>query len=336
MLQLKKNIPFEAGFAVFPDQRAVDSLIACIKATFTISNHGKVAIAADQAPLVYADEYWGEPGVSSLKYAGEMHLPKPATDIVLIGHAQIKDRRPVRQLEVMLTAGHLKKVVRVTGDRWWVSSRPTPPMSFETMPLIYERAFGGCHEINGKVLYEPRNPVGRGFAGNRRNKALDKLPLPNLEDPRQLLTDPAQQPPPAGFGYISPSWLPRKQYAGTYDATWQKKRAPYLPRDFDARFFNAAHPELICSGYLQGGEPIQIMNVSPHGPLVFKLPTCRMQVSVTVAGSVETPALNLETIIIEPDAQRFSMIWRGIMACDKKALKIEQITMDLLELDLGK
>ena len=333
MLQLKNKTPFEAGIAVLPDQNGVDSLIIIIKATFSLN--GKVDVAAEQVPLIYADEYWGEPGQSSLKYASEMHLLKPATDIALVGHAQAFDRRPVHQFDVTLSAGNLRKVMRVSGDRWWISSRPTPPRPFETMPLVYERAFGGLHKINDEVLFEPRNPVGSGFAGKRKNRELDKLPLPNLEDPRSLISSPGDCPPPAGYGFIAPSWLPRKIYAGTYDEKWQKNRAPFLPADFDSRFFNAAHTELVSNGYFKGGEPIEAVNVCAQGHLRFKLPICQMETSVSVAGKKENPTLNLETVLIEPDELRFSMLWRGALACDKKALKIEQINIDLQQLILN-
>jgi hypothetical protein len=236
-------------------------------------------------------------------------------------------------LDVTLLVGNVKKIVRVFGDRQWISSRPSAPMSFETVPLVYESAFGGSHQTDDEVLFEPRNPVGKGFAGKRKNKELEQLPLPNIEDPRHLLSGPGDIPAPAGFGYIAPSWDPRKMYAGTYDEKWQKHRAPYLPDDFNPRFFNAAHPELVYAGFLEGGEPVQVANASPYGPLGFRLPVCRMEAVVSLAGNKEKPPLNLETLLIEPDHMRFSMLWRGIVACDKKALKIEQIDIDLKQLD---
>jgi hypothetical protein len=333
VLQLKNKTPFEAGIAVFPDQHGVDSLIIIVKATFSLN--GKVDVASEQIPLIYADEYWSDPGQSSLKYASEMHLPKPSTDIVLVGRAQAYDRRPVHQLDVMLSAGNLKKVIRIFGDRWWVSSRPTPAMTFETMPLVYERAFGGLHKIDDEILFEPRNPVGRGFAGKRKDQELDRLPLPNLEDPRRLIYSPNNCPPPACFGFIASSWHPRKNYAGTYDEKWQKNRAPFLPTDFDSRFFNTAHPELVSNGYFKGGEPIEAVNVNEHGNMRFKLPICQMKTSVRVAGKEENPAMNLETILIEPDELRFRMLWRGALPCDKKSLKVEQIKIDLKQLILN-
>ena len=93
MLQLQNHTPFEAAFFVFPDADGVDTLFVAVKATFGFGPKG-VAIAAKQCPVTLADEYWGEPAKSSLKYASEAHLCKPATDIVLVGSAYAPSGRP--------------------------------------------------------------------------------------------------------------------------------------------------------------------------------------------------------------------------------------------------
>jgi len=72
MLQLKNKTQFEATIAVFPNENAVDTLYVIVKATFLSGN--KIEIAKNQSSIVMADEYWGEPGQSSLKYASELHL----------------------------------------------------------------------------------------------------------------------------------------------------------------------------------------------------------------------------------------------------------------------
>jgi hypothetical protein len=340
MLQLKNKTPFEAGIAVFPDENCIDTLYITIKTTFEIGMTLKVA--DEQVPIVYADEYWGEPGQSSLKYASEVHLTKPSTDIIMMGEACAPEKRPVSSLDVTLAVGDRKKIVRVFGDRKWIPTKKRlkiyPPAPFETMPLIYERAFGGEHIIDeekGEILFESRNPVGVGFRGKRSGKELAGAMLPNLEDPAQMITNPGDQPTPACFSYVSPSWDPRKSYAGTYDEAWQQKRSPYLPDDFDNHFFNAAHPDLVARKYLTGGEPVTITNMSPDGPLSFKLPICEMQTDTIVAGKTQIPPLNLETVLIEPNDSRLTMIWRAAIQCDKKALKVEQVDINLKNLKVN-
>ncbi len=337
MLQLKNTTPFKTAISVFPDEKGIETLYVAVKATFVIGS--KLEIADIQQTIIMADEYWGEPGKSSLKYASELHLTKPSTDIVMIGEACAPDKRPVTQLDVELAVADRKKVVRVFGDRQWtngiVGLRMTPPAPFERMPLVYERAFGGVHEVDPEkqqILFDARNPVGTGFKGKKSKNELAGTLLPNLEDLAGLITKPGDKPSPACFGYVAPSWEPRKSFAGTYNDAWQRKRAPYLPEDFDSRFFNAAHPDFIFNRYLKGGELVSIVNMSPRGPMKFKLPVCQIETAVGIAGKKENLNLNMETVLLEPNEFRVSMLWRAAVACDKKALKVEQIDIGLQSL----
>lgn len=340
MLQLKNNSPFEAEIALFPDEDGIDTLYTAIKATFTIAN--KIEISEEQQPVVMADEYWGEPLETSLKYASEVHLTKPSTDIVMIGEACAQDKRPVTQLDVALAIAGVRKTVRIFGNRHWDSGflglNMTPPDPFDSMPIVYEKAFGGFHEVDKesqKKLYEARNPIGIGFKGKKTKKELNGARLPNLENPAQLIKKPGDQPMPACFSYVSSSWMPRASYAGTYDEKWMKKRAPYLAKDFDSRFFNAASPDLVYKGYLKGGEPVTITNMSLNGNIKFTLPVCELETSVRIAGSIENPPVNLETVLLEPNESRFSMLWRSAVKCDKKTLKVEQIDINLKNLRIN-
>ena len=206
-------------------------------------------------------------------------------------------------------------------------TRPTP---FKTMAMVYEKAYGGTHFANGQmVASETRNPVGRGFAGSRKADEMNGVPLPNLEDPNALIREYSDQPAPACFGYCAPNWQPRAAYAGTYDDAWQTTRAPYLPVDFDKRFFNMAHPDLIYPGYLQGGEPVTVTHMHPSGPLKFDLPQVNLVTQIRVADRVEQPAFHLETLVLEPNQHKVSMVWRSAMPCDKQMLKIGEINVGI-------
>lgn len=339
MLQLKNNTPFKATITLFPNEAGIDTLYVIVKATFSLDASLQIKVADEQLPLTMADEYWGKPGASSLKYASDAHLCKPATDVVLVGQAWSPGGKVVPWLDVGLAVAERKKLIRVFGDRTWAhdGKQVSTPKPFETMPLVYERAFGGVHVVDGetpKVLAEERNPVGAGFRGARADAEIAGLPLPNLEDPAGLVQQVGDKAVPACFGFVAPNWQPRRGFAGTYDAAWQQNRSPYLPEDFDGRFVNAAHPDLIFDNYLQGGEPIQLLHLCSEPRIGFALPMCRLDAEVQVAGSPERPPLNLETLLIEPDDARFSMTWRGQVQCDKKALKVEQVTINLADLEL--
>lgn len=327
MLQLKNRTPFSAQLALFPNQKGVDTLYIVAKATFNIGRQW--TLADEQKMPLGADEYWSDdPATSSIKYASDLHIGKPATDVIMVGHAWAPEGTQVSQQDVALSVGHVRKYIRVFGDRQWDNGYISSPLPFNAMPMVYERAFGGVHKTDGKIVAaEVRNPVGCGFAGKRRVKEMNGLALPNLEDPRQLLQCIGDVVNPAGFGFIAPHWQPRVSFAGTYDEKWQTKQAPYLPADFDLRFFNMAHPDLIYPGYLTGGEPVQISGVNPNGVLQFNLPELTLRADVSIRSRLEQPRFNLETVIIEPDELLLDMTWKAAMPCDKEALKIREVVV---------
>ena len=106
------------------------------------------------------------------------------------------------------------------------------------------------------------------------------------------------------------------RFAGTYDAAWQSGQSPYLPDDFDPRFFQCAAPEFTFDRYLTGGEPVQLAGVLPDGPIQFAVPDGWIAVSVTIAGAEQQPPAHLETLVIEPDKNRATLTWRASQPCD--------------------
>ena len=167
MLQLRNRTPFSAGMTVLPDPAGMETVFVAVKASFAMTP--SIRVAEQQAPLTLADEFWGDPDTTSLRYGTEMHLAKPGTDVVLVGHAWPTAARRVERLDVRLAVGKAESTIRVFGDRTWrggmVSASMTPPQPFESMPLRYERAFGGVERNAGGtvVAFEERNPVGVGF-----------------------------------------------------------------------------------------------------------------------------------------------------------------------------
>jgi hypothetical protein len=328
VLQVENQTPFVPAMFVLPGLSGIDTVYVTVKATFEIGQ-GKVRVAEKQASLIPADVYWGDPAQSSLKYAGEVHLCKPATDVVLVGEAYAPGGRPVPHFGLSLAVGKLKRVIHVFGDRTWKSgalgltaSKPAP---IAKMPLRFERAYGGRHDVGeGRFLAEMRNPVGVGFLGKRSVSDMKETPLPNLEDPRHAIVSVSDHPMPAGVGYVAPAWQPRMSFAGTYDEAWRKKRAPYFPTDFDPQFFLAAPPDQVYPGYLQGGEPVEIINGAPEGVQRFKVPECLFDVEVSIAGEAHRPQLRIETLLLEVDQGRLSILWRGAVPCDKRVLQIEE------------
>ena len=51
----------------------------------------------------------------------------------------------------------------------------------------------------------------------------------------------------------------------------------------------------------------------------------------TIAGADHPLAPRLETVLLEPDAQRMTMLWRATLAVDRRELEIDAVTVDLRE-----
>lgn len=325
---LINETPFAVQQLFLMDEQGRDILVLVIKATYQIDGTSKLEISDKQVPVNVSGEYYGEPGKSSFKYEPEIASIKLATDVVLIGHAY-PDRLGAAKVDVTLKVGTLQKTVRVFGERYWTNTigfkRISSPESFDKIPLVYERAFGGWDRANSnprKYTYEPRNPFGKGYG-----KFAEGKKLPNLEDPKYLIKNPKDKPPPAGFGFIGPEWEPRRFYAGTYDENWMKKKMPLLPEDFDRLYYNAAHPDLISKGYLKGNEPVEIVNASQKGLLKFHLPGITSPEGIIILKNETTNKIdtNLDTAIINTDENILFLIWRGHVDIHEKIHEINAL-----------
>jgi hypothetical protein len=330
MLQVVNHTPFNAALSVFADPTGVETVYAVVKATFSMGAEGPEP-AQQQVPLLAADVFWGDPTQTSLRAVGDFALLKPATDVLLIGRA-IAPAAHTRVADVGLRVGPVSRTVRVFGDRHWQKSagswRPSAPQVWERMPLRWELAWGGVAPRSGDRVpeHEARNPVGRGIT-NHQGVPTEDQPLPNLEDPNELLNDPRDRPTPACFAPIAPTWSPRSAYAGTYDDAWTQKRAPYLPLDFDTRFFQLAPTALTAPGFLQGGEPVVLSGFSQGQALSFVLPSCGLALDFDFDGAKLPQTPQLETLLFEPDAGRFQMLWRAALPVDKKLLKLKEVVV---------
>jgi hypothetical protein len=330
--EILNQTPFvvEPLFATDEDGRPI--LAPILKATLDVDLQGQVTVAQEQVGVNFAGECYGEPGESSYRFEPETAFMKPATDVVLVGHAR-PPRGRVTELEVTLLVGYLRKTLRVVGDRHVVGGGVGPGMSrphpFEMMPLTWERAFGGWDRSPADPedhSFEPRNPVGTGFVGPR-GRIFEGSPLPNIEDPRDPLTAVGGRCKPAGFGFISPNWHPRSTLAGTYDDKWAETRSPLLPGDFDRRFFNAASEGLVAPGYLAGTEWVQVYNATPGGHWAFQLPGVsppRFRVK-TRRGEANELVGNLDTVIVDADRLQVQLLWRACAALREGPLDVASL-----------
>jgi hypothetical protein len=291
---------------VLPDPDGQEVLLVVLVATFVDGGGGQLRAAGAQRPVRTSDQHSGEPGASSVRYEAELALEKQRVDILLNATAwSPAGGQPARSVPVAMRFGSLQKHLVVHGDRRrWAGMLATAPQPFERMPIIYERAFGGTNAKPGILRKQAdlRNTVGVGFHGAASASPEVLSEYPNVEYPGKADV-------PAGFGAIARGWKPRIDFAGTYDQAWIDQRAPLLPTDFNP-LHNQAAPEDQQLPSVEGGEPVELVNLTSDGRWAFRLPRLDVPVLLRFQDRQERPALRVDTVLIEPDDRRVTLTAR--------------------------
>jgi len=326
MWALDNRTPFAAGRGWARDRDGAEVWIVVVKGTFLVERDGRLRVPSLQPAVSPAPKFRGDPQTTSLLSDAEITLRKPTSDILLHGHAYAPRGKPVPNVDVCFRVGTLLKALSVFGDRYWrvglLGLKQSPPEPFQKMPIVYERAFGGRDPAEPDKHWDPRNPVGRGYAHSP-----DRLAgwhVPNIENPAELIGSPRAHPAPAGFGPIACHWVPRVQLGGTYDKKWEEERQPLVPEDFQDRFFQSAPADQQYPDYLRGGEFVQLCNLTPEGLLRFRLPRITLGFETFFAdGSVHHMA-RIHTLILEPDVPRFQIVWQTQLPCHSKVVELRK------------
>lgn len=330
---IDNRTPFTLAPLFQADELGRPIVSVLVKGTFTWDAQGNVRRATQQLPWCPTGTHRGAPGASSVLYEPEVAPIKLATDVAVIAHAHAPDTE-AKRMEVVVEVGSVNRHLVVTGDRFfrkgWLGVGITDPLPFERIPLSWENAFGGWDRTFEEVKeqgYESRNPFGAGFR-LKSSPCVEDVRLPNIEDPAAPVRGWGKPVVPAGVGFTCPDMLPRRAFAGTYDEVWQKERSPFLPKDFDRRFFTAAAPGMSAEGYLRGDERVLLRGVTPSGVLDLALPSIAPPV-ITVAFRHAREDLQqatvLDTVIINVDATQLILQWRTLVTLDQGPHEISDI-----------
>lgn len=336
-----------ADVAIALDVTGAEHLVVVAKATWQIPSSGQRPRPLEPVPLAYADEFFGSAEDSAMRYGADFARFKPACDVVFDAHAHAPARKAETELVVAWQVGSLRKALRVVGQRVWKKrlGRLTlsEPAAFTTMPLHYGLAFGGTRTFERgrgdqrQTLTESMfsNPIGQGWTGPRTAGAMEEGALapcleshgePNLRSPQDRRT-------PAAFSAIARHWEPRKQFAGTYDETWERDVFPLLPADFDERFHQCAPPDQQMS-YPLGGEQVILRNMMGEQPYVkFSLPRLDALAMRVLRRDYTAQTLHpvVDTLFFEPEARRFSAVWRASTRLRRGIQEVETVTVGPVE-----
>ena len=311
-MELVNRTPFAAERLLSVDRTGSEVLVVVVKSTFEVGDEGVLTLAEAQSPVMLADSFLGEPGLSSIRDASDLHPEKPGCDLILRG--EVRPPRPALAVKVSFRVGEMKRVARVFGPRVWMKrlgfSRISDPTPFESIPLIWENAFGGrdtSHSDPARHECEARNPVGRGFRARKSKAEVLDSPLPSIEDPSDLITSPKDRPKPMGFGFVGRDWAPRVGFAGTYDDAWQKSRMPLLPDDFDNRYYDCAPTGLVAARAPQAGTPVEVRGMRPDRDVKFHLPAVAPRADVLMKASRHPLEFRLNTVLVDTDTLNLVM-----------------------------
>ncbi|MFO0612383.1 MAG: DUF2169 domain-containing protein [Polyangiaceae bacterium] len=254
-----------------------------VKATFVPAASGALVLAPEAAPVCLRDEHWEQSPARSVEESSELAPFLPRGEVLLRGvaHATGGSRAVVRLVVARAGAALMDRRVVVRGD----DARPGEAL---LVPLTHENAIGGAGH--------PQNPVGHASP---------------------LLLDPIEPSTPGSFGPIARAWkgraslLDAEQRRGLAGPVWTLDGVP-------PEYFHAAPVRQRIAGKFVGDEEIWIDGVSANGARIhWRLPGVRAEARALWAGREHTPIeLAADTLKIDTDKRRVSIVWRGTAAID--------------------
>jgi hypothetical protein len=319
--------PFVAQPLPLIDAQGRDVIVAIVKATFEIDAAGRAVLAELQTPVRVNDVPRDPDNPNgSVLLPSDVCVEKAGTDVVIVGDAIAP--KPTTALDVAVSVCGALAPLRVHGPRVFVNATfgvgIGPAAPFERLPIAYEYAYGGTSEDFSVV--ELRNPAGVGVA-KRAADLVDKR-APQIEHPDRPHKSRSDAHAPMGFGAIMSHWSPRREYAGTFDETWQKTRMPLPPKDYDRRFGNVAHPSLQFAEHLRAGDAVGVVGMSP-APLSLALPPLPvvLRARFDESGRVEVRP-PIDTVVIFPEKRRLELIARGAFPMGRNKDILREVVVD--------
>lgn len=332
-MELINSTRMIAGYTLGMEPSGRELLVVAVKGTFRIPTEpgARLQLHEEQVPLVLSDVLFGTPGVSAPRYEVDFAPRKQRCDVLLNGNAYAPGGRPAERVVVGLSIGDWSKSFAAVGNRVWFMSagpRASVPVPFTKMPISYDYAFGGVdlrHEDPAQHAAFMLNPAGRGFHKHLRREWLEGSPLPNTEEIATQVQRPDGNYRPMSFGVIGRHWEPRYRLGGTYDQHWLDEVAPFLPADFDERYYQAAPPDQQLALPL-GEQSVSLLNLTRDGRRQFMLPHFEAPIHIFPKhGEREDLLAPMDTLVIEPDLERVTMTWRVARPLRKSLFEIAQV-----------
>ena len=147
-MELLNSTKMKADYTMGMQPDGRELLVVVVKGTFTIPEPDQVSeLAEKQTPMVDADIFTGEPGLSAPVYEADYSPRKLKCDVLLNGSAYAPGGKPTKKVRVGLKVDSINKTFNVVGNRSWNASilkiSQGESEKFDIMPISYDKAFGG-------------------------------------------------------------------------------------------------------------------------------------------------------------------------------------------------
>jgi len=299
------------------------------KATYRFDQQGELLMDLERPePVLTMDR----PTALGLLPREDLIFCRDHLEVILLGSAVAPGG--ARELAVSLGVGNHVRALQVTGDRCWDASSDasTRAEPFTTMPLTWERAFGGQQEVwltqdTAVDVAHPLNPAGKGFDPRPQARGLcqgvytangfprweQRRALPNVEDPEHAVRAPADDPLPCCWAPAplnSPLFLAR--LGGVIDADAAPARPPdpsaLAARSLDPEVLHRAHPTWVIPP-IAPGAAVRMEGLTPWGRAAFSLPRPRLTCDWRLGPKVGQRAMHLARLVLLPDEARFYLVY---------------------------
>jgi uncharacterized protein YjbI with pentapeptide repeats len=323
-MDIINGTPFKPGWIVGRVPPLALSATVIVKGTFSMTPGERVVPVPEDGQMhLSGDLRLDDDPKGALRYPSDFALYKPRTDLLLTGSAYAVAGSPVTATRVSFGLDGWSKTLLVVGNRVMkhgkLGDKVSDPDPFTTMPIGWERAFGGPGH--------PENSAGRGFAEETNAEEARFRRMPNVEFPDRLVVDPGNgRQSPAGFGPIPDTAPARMAKLGTFDQNWLKKNWPWFPDDFDWTYFNAAPPDQQLRGFLKGTETLRLKGLHPSAEtLECRLPGLRVRWFIADHQDdrprFREVLLNLDTLWVDTENQKLVLLWRGVAPVSSKKMR---------------
>ncbi|MBS1929194.1 MAG: DUF2169 domain-containing protein [Chitinophagaceae bacterium] len=343
-------------------EHAQPTLAVLVKQTFVFDNKGQCTPADNAEPLVDKIAYY-EHNDQLLKDDSDLFVFKKYCDVIIKGKARNFGNE--KKFYAGVQIGNTQFDILVQGNRKayfnsFGKLEFSEPEIILEVPLRYDYAYGGKdteaekkmqlpnEEIMAAMPEQnwyadspfryPRNPEGKGFIVEPSKAMIEKLELPNLEDPTQQLTPGniitndvnrwVEMPLPFATDWVNHVWAPRLLYTGLVEFPYPNPRAlkeikmKWVEPDlydhkqfntgFNYRFFNGGHFGLQINP-LKIPDDCTLLNIHPtQKRITLKLPKAWPKIWTDGRkGTLKETQTLLHSIHISPDENKVNIIWRG-------------------------